>query len=130
MRGAVRDIMSLINVSDLVSTFTMRFNVTALRAQILRTEQSMLNGALCFVPTGDTPTSRRLFEVRNPSLLAAAEAVGTVASDVGTSVVSAHATKPHISRASLARSLEGARLGLRTDHYEAASAVGIAPAVP
>ena len=62
MRGAVRDILHYVNGSDLVSSFRMRFNSTALRPLFARTEQAMLNGALCFAPSGDTPTSRRLFE--------------------------------------------------------------------
>lgn len=62
MRGAVRDILRFVNASDHVSSYRIRQNTTALRLQFARTERAMLNGALCFAPSGDTPTSRRLFE--------------------------------------------------------------------
>ena len=61
-RAAVRDILRWVNGSDWLSSFRIKSNVTALRAQMAVTGQAMLRGALCFAPAGDTPTSRRLFE--------------------------------------------------------------------
>ena len=62
MRGAVRDILSLVNVSDMRSSFGVRYNASGLRPLFDATEEAMRHGSMCFVPSGDTPTSRRLFE--------------------------------------------------------------------
>ena len=61
-RGAVRDIMSFLDSSDMSSSYPIRHNSTALRLQFARTERAMRHGAMCFVPMGDTLTSPRLFE--------------------------------------------------------------------
>ena len=61
-RAAVRDILLLINESDMHSSTHARLNSSAYREQFALTESAMLSGAMCLVPAGDTPTSRRLFE--------------------------------------------------------------------
>jgi len=63
-RGAVRDILSHINGSDYVTSQFARGNTSALLQQYYPvTIRAMQTASMCAAPRGDTPTSRRLFEV-------------------------------------------------------------------
>lgn len=61
-RGAVRDILKHVPRSEYRSTYGIRKNITALRSAYQQTLYSMKRSQTCMCPSGDTPTSRRLYE--------------------------------------------------------------------
>ena len=61
-RGAVRDILTYIPNSEYKTTFHLRGNTTALNQVYRQTLDSMLLSRACMCPSGDTPTTRRIYE--------------------------------------------------------------------
>ena len=61
-RGAVRDILAHLPASEFQSTFSVRNNSTMKYNMYARTIQSMHMSKTCMCPSGDTPTTRRLYE--------------------------------------------------------------------
>jgi hypothetical protein len=61
-RGAVRDILKYVPHSEYRSTFKIRGNTTALQDAYRQTVYSMKRSQTCLCPSGDTPTTRRLYE--------------------------------------------------------------------